>query len=401
MLNITDNAEEQKKIPAFFRLGFRPMFLSAAFFATLAIAIWIGALAGFIQLQPVHSSLWWHGHEMVFGFACAVIVGFLLTAVQNWTGQMGLRGWPLFGLWSVWLLARLLLLLNFKFIPLWLTTAIDLAFLPLAAFFLARPIVRIKQYRNLFFVPVLLLLTVCNLFTHLEPLSQGLQHGAYGAILFVTLVMAVMGGRVIPFFTANACKFPKPTPIYWIEIASLVSVWLIAFGFLFKLHLQQEFSLAFAGMFAVAGVSNLVRVARWGFAKTLSVPLLWSLHLAYLFIPLTFLLLAWHFATGDYLLGSLLHGLTAGAMGNMILAMMARVSLGHSGRTLKVAAIIPSAFGALVFAGVIRMLGVLFQNDLYLASVYSSAILWCYGFAVFTIVYWPILTKPRVDGRPG
>lgn len=396
MLNITDSAQEQK-IPALFRLGFRPLFLSAGILAVVVVSLWGAVVTGQIAFSPTQGALWWHAHEMIFGFACAVIVGFLLTAVQNWTGQLGLRGWPLFGLWLVWLSARLLLILNLASVPNWLVMVLDLLFLPLAAFFLARPIIKIKQYRNLFFIPVLLLLSVCNFLTY----EVSLSHGAYAAILLITLVMTVMGGRVIPFFTANACQFQKPAPIKSIELLSLVSVWLLAFGFLLNLHSQSDFNVVFALLFAVAGFANLLRWLRWKFIKTLPIPLLWSLHLAYLFIPITFFALAWHFATGDYPLGSLLHGLTAGAMGSMILAMMSRVSLGHSGRPLQVSMLIPSAFIAVIVAGCIRVLSVFGQADWYLASIYASTVLWCYGFVVFSIVYWPVLTQPRLDGRPG
>jgi uncharacterized protein involved in response to NO len=400
MLNITDNAQEQK-IPALFRLGFRPMFLSAGFFAALAVGVWVSVLVGVIQFSPVNGALWWHAHEMVFGFSSAVIVGFLLTAVQTWTGQAGVRGWSLFWLWAVWLAARVLLFFNFPFVPLWLVALLDNGFLLLAAVFLAIPIIKVRQYRNLFFVPVLLLLTLCNLIAYYKVNTGGIQHGVYAAIMIVTLVMTVMGGRVIPFFTANACKFEKPIPIKYLELVSLISVWLIAIGFLFNLHTNSDFRQVFALLFAIAGLTNLVRWARWKFVKTLSTPLLWSLHLSYLFIPVSFLLMSYHSAVEVGQLSTILHGLTAGAMGSMILAMMARVSLGHSGRTLQVASIIPTAFAAVILAGVVRVGGGLLLTDWYLQSVLISAVLWCYGFIVFSLVYWPVLTKPRVDGRPG
>lgn len=400
MLNITDNEQEQK-IPAFFRLGFRPLFMSAGIFAFVAIIFWVGALSGHFSFAPVNGALWWHAHEMIFGFTCAVIVGFLLTAVQTWTGQNGVKGWSLFGLWLLWFVARLLLLMNVDWLSKEVVIAIDLAFLPVSAFFLAQPILRVKQYRNLFFVPVLLLLTFCNLIMHINPFDGGITHGGYSAILFITLIMTVMGGRVIPFFTANACKFQKPVPIAYLEVISLISVWFIAFGFLLNLHSLDAFDRTFAILCLVAGVSNFIKMVRWKFTKTLLTPLLWSLHIAYFFIPMSFILLAWHFATGQFSIAGVLHGLTVGAMGNMILSMMARVSLGHSGRPLTLHSLVPSAFLALIFSACVRIIGVALQTDSYLLTVVTSAIFWCYGFIVFSLVYWPLLTKPRVDGRPG
>lgn len=362
MLNITDNAEQQKIMPLF-RLGFRPFFLSAAIFSVVAVLLWVASYIYPVNFDPVGSTLWWHSHEMIFGFACAVIVGFLLTAVTNWTGQPGISSWPLFFLWSVWLLARLLLAINPESISETAIRIIDMLFLPLAAWFLAKPILAVKQYRNLFFVPVFLLLALCNALMH-WPIAS-VSHGAYAAVMLVTLVMTVMGGRVIPFFTANGTQTAKKDKVMWLEYTSLASVWLLALVFILNLFVNSNWHMTIAALSAVAGVSNLIRFARWRFMATLSIPLLWSLQLAYLFIPVSLILLAAHYAFGVFSLPGVIHGLTVGAMGNMILAMMARVSLGHTGRPLKVKPVISIAFIALIVAAALRLVGVMILGDFY------------------------------------
>lgn len=403
MLNITDNKVEQS-IPAFFRLGFRPMFLSAAVFSCIAIALWLSQLSGLFEFSPYGGSLWWHGHEMIFGFASAVVVGFLLTAVQNWTGVMGLRGKPLMGLYLLWLLARLTLVNGyFQQHLVWLAMALDLSFLPVAAYFLSKPILKAKQYRNLFFVPVLLVLTLCNLASHLSlHLSSWTLPANYAlnaAVMLIVMIMTVMGGRVIPFFTANGTGTPRAEAKPWLEKTALVSTWVVVFSFLFNLTAVEPLKPILIIAAAIAGLANLWRWSRWRFSKTLSVPLLWSLQLAYLFIPVSHILLALHWAFGWFDFYSILHGYTLGAMGNMILAMMARVSLGHSGRPLEIKPVIKFAFASLVFAALVRFIGVNIGE--HLLAIQLSGIAWLIGYSIFSWVYWPVLTQPRVDGRPG
>jgi uncharacterized protein involved in response to NO len=164
---------------------------------------------------------------------------------------------------------------------------------------------------------------------------------------------------------------------------------------------SKEYSIILSILFLIAALTNFIRFSRWRFFSTINIPLLWSLQLSYLFIPLTFLLLALHYAFGVFSLSSVLHGLTIGAMGNMVLAMMARVSLGHTGRPLKVNKLVVSAFVALLIAANVRVVAGMWINDSYLLLTSMSAAFWVYGFTVFSVIYFPILTQPRVDGRPG
>jgi len=403
MLNITDNEQEQK-IPAFFRLGFRTMFLSAGIFSVVAVLSWLLVLNGMIEFSPFNNVVWWHGHEMIFGFVSAIIAGFLLTAVQTWTGQPGLRGWPLFVLWGIWLLARIILAVNPANLDFSVIMLIDLSFLPAVIYFLAKPIIKVKQYRNMVFIPILLLLSLCNGVTYLENtdgLTDHFRHGSYSAIMLIALIMTIMGGRVIPFFSANGTKTSKKENIVLVEWSCIISIALVTLGFPFNLSSSKEYASVFSLLCFVAGISNFIRFARWRFFSTIKSPLLWSLQLSYLFIPVTFLVLAVHYAFDLFNLSSILHGLTVGVMGNMVLAMMARVSLGHTGRSLTVNKLIPSAFVAVILAAILRIVAAIWVNDSYLLLVSLSAGLWIYGFTVFSVTYFPILTQARVDGRPG
>jgi uncharacterized protein involved in response to NO len=399
MINITDLAEEQKT-PAILRLGFRPLFLSAAIFAALAIFAWVGIIQSSFSLNLFNGGLWWHSHEMLFGFASAVVVGFLLTAVQTWTGQKGVSGSTLFILWMSWLVPRILLVEQMG-LPDAVITGFDLLFLPLAAIMLALPIWRVKQYRNMFFLPVLFLLTLANAGMHFMPAHLSVSVAAYSAVILITLVMLVMGGRVIPFFTANGTKTPKKDAILWLERASLGSAWLILPALLFQMHLKSDLQWLLGALFLFSGICNLWRFSRWNFIKTLSVPLLWSLQLAYLFIPVSFVLIGLELLINNMLPSALLHGLTAGAMGSMILAMMARVSLGHTGRQLHVGMAIKLSFVLVLLGGLVRLLGSVIAGEYYMTTVQVAGAFWVAGFGLFVAVYFPILTKPRADGRPG
>ncbi|WP_448210965.1 NnrS family protein [Colwellia sp. MEBiC06753] len=405
MLNITDVAQEQK-IPAFFRLGFRPFFLSAAIFSLVALLTWIGFLVYQVDLSPYGGSYWWHGHEMIFGFVVPIIVGFLLTAVQTWTGVSGVRGIKLAVLFAIWLAARFTLLLNPDWLPQVVIAVIDWLFLPVSAFMLAWPIVKVRQWRNLFFVPVLLALALMNLLSHLAVLSVisypvAIQHANYGAIMLITMVMIVMGGRVIPFFTANATKIPRKPALAWLELLTLVSAWLVTLMFILGVNFITSLELSVGLLAIFAGGANLLRCSRWRFFSTLSNSLLWSLHVAYLFIPISFILLGLHLAFGFLSLSTVLHGLTVGAMANLILAMIARVSLGHTGRKLEVNPAISLAFLLIAIGAIVRLVGTGFFAQYSTIIWQFTAAMWLIAFGIFCWVYWPVLTQPRVDGRPG
>lgn len=400
-MQITDLKKEQQIFPLF-RLGFRPLFLFGSGFGVVAMALWMLNLQQLIDFMPYGGSYWWHSHEMLFGFACAIIVGFLLTAVQNWTGMPGIRGPQLMLLFLLWLVARIGLFFEF-FTGGYLLPLVDIAFMPVAAVILAKPLIAAKQNRNLFFVPVLFLFAIANGLMHASVLSWNMayfHHGANIAIFLVTLVMTVVGGRVMPMFTANGTKTPKVAGIIWIEITAVGSVVLLMVIHLFGLQNRLPPELM-ALMLMLAGVVNLLRCVRWRIWVTFKVPLVWSLHLAYWSISLGLMLMAVSYLTDLVQWQTALHLLTVGGIGGLILAMISRVSLGHTGRMLQVKPLMSLAFASIFLAAFIRTFAVLLFAEQTPLLLLASGLLWVLAYGLFIWYYAPVLSKARVDDRPG
>ncbi|MNK60012.1 NnrS protein [compost metagenome] len=397
MHQILDSHKEEQIVPLF-RLGFRPFFLLGALFSCLAMLGWLGQLNNWFALPGIGNPIWWHAHEMLFGFGAAIVAGFLLTAVQNWTAHPGVRSWPLALIVGMWVLPRCLL-------P-WfgednlILMALDLAWLPLCAWFLAKPVIMTRQWRNLFFVPLLLIMTLLNGASWLwRDEWSAVEHLLITTVLLFTTLIAVMGGRVIPFFTARGTGQEKASPSPWLERGALASLWLILL--LWLLPDSWTNSLYMVPLYIVAAGLHLGRQLRWRPGTTLAQPLLWSLHLAYLFIPLGLLALAAHAAGLPLSLSLASHLLSAGCMGTMILGMIARVSLGHSGRALHVGRRITLAFALVILSAFMRVLLPLYWPSLTLTGWNLSGWSWIAAYGLFVWVYTPILTRPRADGRPG
>lgn len=398
MHQILDSRKEER-IPPLFRLGFRPFFLLGTLFSTLSMLGWIGQLNGWLSMPGIGNPVWWHAHEMLFGFGAAIVAGFLLTAVQNWTAHPGVRSWPLALVVSLWALPRLLLpWLGEKNTLLMMA---DLSWLPLCAWFLAKPIIITRQWRNLFFVPLLLVLTLLNGTSWIWHGGWApLEHLLITTVLLFTTLIAVMGGRVIPFFTARATGLDKAVPLVWLERGALASLWLLLLIWLL-LPNQWTTSVYMTPLYIVAASLHLWRQLRWRLPTTMGHPLLWSLHLAYLFIPLGLLALAAQAAGMSISLSLASHLLSAGCLGTMILGMIARVSLGHSGRALQVGRRIRSAFVLIIVAALLRVLVPLLWPAYTLHGWNLSGLAWSLAYGLFVWVYAPILTSPRADGRPG
>lgn len=390
MLNIDEPAHLQPKLPLF-RLGFRPFFLFASLFSLLSLGIWGGFLSGRSLLPNNINPLWWHGHEMIFGFVCAVVAGFSLTAVQNWTGQPGLKGLPLIGLFVVWLLPRFLFILPLD-IPFVAIMVIDLLFLPLTALLLSLSVIKVRQWRNFVFIPILSLLTLFNGLSYYGVMTHQLHwthNGLYAAVIVITVIVALLGGRVIPFFTERATQWQKQTPIPLLEWLSFLSLFALVISLLLP---QILLTRSLAG---IAGMVLLLRGSRWGWLASRSIPLLWSLQLSYLCIPIGLVLIA----TGLPLSVGM-HAITVGGLGGMILAMMSRVSLGHTGRPLKPARPMALAFGLILLSTGLRVLAGL--SSAWLIELMLSAIMcWILAFGCFSYCYAPMLCRARADGRPG
>ena len=380
---------------ALWRLAFRPLFLGGSLFSVLAVAIWAAALEGKLQFTPAMSMHAWHAHEMLFGFVIAIVSGFLLTAVQTWTQLRAVHGLSLAFLFSVWIAARILMLVGGN-LPSWLVAFVDISYLPLVGILMARLVIKARNYRNLVFVPVLLLLALANTLTHFGYFSWGM----YASIWLVSLLMTVVGGRVIPMFTANGTQSQKVEPLPWLERATLFLMWLIAVIYLVNSAARMP-PMVMAMIFAAASIANAWRAWRWRPWVTTRVRLVWSLHAAYWFIPLGLGLFALHFAGVNINASTAMHALTAGAMGSLILAMLARVSLGHTGRPLEIHPAMKYAFLLVIFAGLYRLAAGL-KPALTANHGYTiSAIAWCLAYGLFFVLYARILRSPRPDGKDG
>ncbi|MFJ2690866.1 NnrS family protein [Pseudomonas sp. NPDC087336] len=375
-----------------FSLGFRPFFLAGATFAALAVAIWALWLYGRLPgAQPLGGMLAWHRHEMPFGFAVAIIAGFLLTAVPNWTGRRGLNGWPLIGLVLIWLLARLA-----WFLPIsaaWLLL-LQLPFLPLLAWVLGRDLVAAGKREN---YPILLMITLlagCQVMTlwGFWADDAGLQRrGVLAALWLVGALMSVIGGRVIPFFIQRGLNRPATPAANPLPTKVLLGSGLLA-AVTFAVGLNDVPRGWLAALFLLMGSLHLLRLWRWHDSGMWRVPLLWSLYLSYAWLVVAvFAMALWHLGLMPQQ-SLATHSLAVGGIGGLILAMIARVSLGHTGRPLLPSRVIVVGFALVLLAGLSRLLLVLFSGW----GLGVSALLWCVAFGLFLWRYTGILFSPRV-----
>jgi len=401
MMQITDLKKEQK-IPPLLRLGFRPFFLSGAIFSVVAITLWLLIYKGTINLTPLGGGYWWHIHEMIFGFGCAIIAGFLLTAVQNWTGAPGAKGNTLLALFLFWLAGRVVTLMP-DLLGAPLSSIIDLTFLPAVAYILAKPIIAAKQYRNLFFVPLLALFTLANAEMHLAiyyPETFNTVYAGYTGVMLITFLMSVMAGRVAPMFTANGTKTTKATPLPWLDKVTNGSLALAMVSLL--LQPVVGFSELFFGvLLIIAGLFQTIRWLRWRPWITLNVPLLWSIHGAMKFICFGLVVLGLSYLFPDVPSNHVWHLLTIGGMGGLILAMISRVSLGHTGRPLSPPKSMTIAYVLISLAALVRTFGPWGLPEKTLLFIDISGGLWIAAFVIFIAGYAPMLMSARKDGRPG
>jgi uncharacterized protein involved in response to NO len=396
-----DESQTAHAIPPVLRLAFRPLFLGGTLFSIIIIAWWSYFWLNPFNWQPYGGPIWWHGHEMLFGFGASIVVGFLLTAVQTWTGVIGLRGRPLLVLALAWLLGRLLLAFGAR-LPLWLVMAGDLLFLIFAAIAMAYPVFRAKQRQNMIFVPILAILALLNGISHWGVVTnqpEVAQLSLHGAIMMFVLIIAILGGRVIPFFTANGAGVEKKPPIKWLEIVSIVSIMLlVAVAFFGFNKVPSNLLLAFSG---IAAIANGWRFLRWNGQHCAKIPLLWSLHLSYAFIPLGLIVLALFAAGHTSSLSAAMRCFTAGAMGGMILAMISRVTLGHTGRPLQPPKLMSLGYIAIIVGAILRVVFPGWFPDGSSWAIGLAGGLWVLGYGIYVFYYGPMLVSTRADGRPG
>jgi uncharacterized protein involved in response to NO len=385
------------RLPVFLALGFRPFFLLAGIFAVFSVGVWAPSFARGLELSTYYGSIGWHSHEMVFGYSAAVVAGFLLTAVRNWTERPTVTGAPLGGLALLWMLGRLLPFFP-DAVPGWAIALVELAFLPALAVAIALPLVRSGNKRNLIFLPLLLVYFLANLLVHLDIVGGTetlARRGTFLGVNVIVLLIVIMGGRVIPFFTERALPATGVRRRPWIE--GLAPVTAVAFLFV---ELIAPDSLA-AGLIAAAAlVVNAIRLAGWYQHPLWRIPLLWVLHLGYGWVVVGYGLKA---AGALALVGPqfTVHAFTVGGIGVLTLGMMARVALGHTGRPLQASAAVTVAFVLVNLAAFVRgVLPALFPQAL-LDLVALSGPLWATAFLIYTVAYARILTGPRVDGKWG
>ena len=386
--------------PAVLGLGFRPFFLLGAIWAVLAMLAWLLVLAGAVVLPTGFGPVDWHVHELLFGYLPAIVAGFLLTAVPNWTGRLPVTGLPLLGLVLVWLTGRLAVTFGLWLGP-WLTAFLDLAFLAALIAIIARELVAGANKRNL---PVLLLvglLFLGNAVFHLEAARHG--SAAFGTrlgIAAILMLMMLIGGRIVPSFTRNWLAQGKkseaeagrlPAPLDRFDGFAIAFAGLTLLSWLFSPWSQITAVLA-----GLTGLLHLARLARWAGDRTLAEPLVSILHAGYLFVPLGFLLLAASHVTPAVQPVAALHAWTVGGIGTMTLAVMTRASLGHSGRALHAGPTTSVIYALIIAASLARILdgtSLGFDGLRVLAGT-----LWVLAFTTFAVAYWPMLTRPRVRG---
>ena len=396
-----ENNQTALAIPPILRLAFRPLFLGGTLFSVIAIAWWIHYWLKPTQWMPYGGPIWWHGHEMLFGFGIAIVTGFLLTAVKTWTDVQGLRGKLLAAFVSVWLLGRLLISFGGELNG-WIVASVDVAYLVFAAIAMAYPVIKVRQWRNLMFVPILLILASLNATSHWAVQSNDMLLATktlHATIILLTLIIAILGGRVIPAFTANGTGKPKLAPIKLLEVPSIVSILLMLIIALIGFD-QVEPKIVLT-LSTIAAVANGLRFLRWGIQHTWSIPLLWSLHLSFVFVPLGFVLLALFAAGLMDNVSAALHSFTVGAIGGMILAMISRVTLGHTGRPLKPHKLISIAYTFILLSAAVRVVLPAWLPEMYNLSIGLAGVLWILAYAIYLIFYSSMLVSTRADGRPG
>lgn len=385
--------------PALLRGGFRPFFLAGALWALVVLALFVAALGGAITLPTAFDLVAWHRHEMLFGYLGAVIAGFLLTAIPNWTGRLPIAGVPLAALVALWLVGRIAILCSAWIGPP-VAAVLDVGFLLILAFVAGREVV-VARNSNLPVVGLVVILAIANGLDHAEAMRVGLPPGlGYRlAIGLVVMMIGLIGGRIIPSFTrnwltrqnANGRLPAQPTSFDTVTLG-LTALALIAWT------AAPDFALS-GVVLLLAGAAQAARLQRWQGLRAVREPIVVILHIAYLWIPIGLLLLGMSIVTGNFPQSAALHALTAGAMGGMTLAVMTRATRGHTGRDLTAGPATVAIYLLVTLAAAIRVAAPLLPID-YMTAVDLAGFAWIGAFALFLIAYTPMLARPRPDGKP-
>src|SRR5262245_3411054 len=385
--------------PALFSYGFRPFFLGGALWSAAGILLWVRQFFGEISLSFAISPLDWHMHEMLFGYVAAVIAGFLLTAIPNWTGRLPVCGWPLAALALLWLAGRAAMFLSASIGGV-AAAAIDVSFLVVLAAVALREIVAGRNWRNLRVLTALGMLVAGNIVWHVELLRGGVGHyGVRIAVASVIALIMLIGGRIVPSFTRNWLVRMNPgrlpSPFARFDAVALV-LGVVALAAWVAIEPHPLLGIALV----LAGVLHAVRLARWAGDRTLADRLVLVLHVAYAFIPLGFLLLGASMLWPQAIAASAgIHAWTVGAVGLMTLAVMTRATLGHTGRPLAASTGTQAIYLCALTAAVFRVAAALLSwPDL----MHLAAVAWIAAFAGFAAIYGPLLiARPPAWTAPG
>ena len=387
---------------ALFDYGFRPFFLLAGLEAVVAMAVWLC-----VYFNP---ALWpagvipawlWHAHEMMFGFVPAAIGGFLLTAVPSWTGAPGYSGGRLMALAGIWLAGRIAMIPGLASPE--AAAGIDLLFFPALALFLAVPLIRARKIQNLAFLVLLTLIFAANFAFHLGRLGE-LPGGEFIGLGFaadvVAIIVAIIGGRIIPAFTQNGLRQQGVAftiaPLPQLDAAAIAALVLVLASDMVAMN-----SVIVGAIALIAALLHGVRLARWGGWRTRHTPLLWVLHVGYGFLVLALTLKGIGLLSDAAIGAKWMHALTVGCFATLILGVTTRASLGHTGRPLVLPRIAIFAYVLVPLAALVRVFAPAIAPERYSLSIALAGGLWIAGFLLYLIAYAPILVGPRADGKPG
>lgn len=386
-------------IPILFQYGFRFFFLFSGIAAVGLLGAWLGVLVTGEWPEHAVGASAWHAHEMLFGTVVAAVAGFLLTAVPSWTGTKAVSGAPLMALAALWIAGRVAVF-PWTGMPEPVAAVIDIAFLPGLGLALARPLVAAGKWRNSAFLILIGLLTAANLLIHLdwlELLDGGADAGFALGLGVVLMMVTVIGGRILPAFTRNGLGKAGLGVRSWPMVERPVLVLTLA---LIPAAMVAPDSVVTGLIALAAAVAHAVRVAGWQGWKAWRSPILWILHVGYLWVPVALSLRALHALTGLPAAAGT-HAMTVGAFATLILAVMSRASLGHTGRPLVVSRLTVAAYVLLTVAAVARTASPILPVEWVWAALQWSGYAWVAAFALYLVAYAPVLLSPRVDGRPG
>jgi uncharacterized protein involved in response to NO len=398
-ISASERHDRLMALPPVLRGGFRPFFLSGAVWAVAVVVLWVCALSGAVTLPTAFDALAWHRHEMLFGYLGAVICGFLLTAIPNWTGRLPISGSPLAGLWTLWFAARLAMLFSATTGAI-LAFVLDVGFFVLLGIVAAREVIKAKN-RNLPIVMMILLFAAANALDQAEALGAVASGGAgwRAGIGLVAMMIGLIGGRIIPSFTRNwlakhgaTTGLPKQPGRF--DMATLAATALALAAWVAAPEAQVTAILLLA-----AGALQAARLGRWSGLRAVRDPLVFILHISYAWLPIGLVLLGASIVLPAIPASGAVHALAAGAMASMTLAVMTRATLGHTGRPLHADGWTVAIYALVTAGAALRVAAPWLPID-YMRAIEIAGTAWAGAFLLFALTYGPKLLTARPDGRP-